>query len=97
MVPRPITGAAIRSLRHRAWISSSTISAASPAHRALQNALTTEGVGDIELPGRVRLGDSTPSLLLAYENTTTHEIDIADITIVNNSSGTYHDTDQAGR
>ena len=66
-----------------------------PSQSVLQTALTTEGVGDLALPGSGVSGHSTVDMLLAYENTTTHEIDIADITIVNNSSGTYHDTDQA--
>ena len=60
---------------------------------AVQKALTTEGVGDIEFSGQLAC-HSTADFLLAYQ-TTGGAIDIADITVVNKNSYAICDTDQA--
>jgi hypothetical protein len=61
----------------------------------LETALKTKFVGNIDLnDGGVATGTSV-DMLIAYQNSTTKEIDIADVTIVNNSGHAITDTADA--
>jgi hypothetical protein len=64
---------------------------------ALQTALTTKFVGNIDLPGSGIADGTVVDMLIAYQNSTTKEIDIADVNIINPvGNGVVHDTAAAG-